>query len=111
MFHNQDVFSNQSEPTSITVYTGDRDVLVCLLYHITVNWSDVGLQELWLICDSRVKRSILPLHDTSTALGDEVTTRYLPALHALTGCDTTSKISTKAAALKVISKPEQSSLI
>lgn len=110
MFHIHDILSNQSGPTSITVYTGDTDVFVCLLYHITVNWRNLGLQELWLIRNSGVKRSILPLHDISTALGDEVT-RCLPALHALTGCDTTSKVSTKAAALKAISKPEQSSLI
>ena len=50
-----------------------------------------------------MKRSKLPLHDISTALGDKLT-RCLPALHALTGYDTTSKISTKLAALKAIHK-------
>jgi len=46
-----------------------------------------------------MRKSILPLHDICTALGDKLT-RCLPALHALTGCDTTSKISTKLAVLK-----------
>jgi len=68
MFHIQDILSNQSEPTPITVYTGDTDVFVCLLYHIKVNWRDLSLQELWLICNSGVKRSILTLHDISTTL-------------------------------------------
>ncbi|KAJ4939550.1 hypothetical protein JOQ06_028998, partial [Pogonophryne albipinna] len=57
-----------------------------------------------------VRRSILPLHDICLALGDELT-KCLPALHALTGCDTTSKISTKLAALNAVRKPENSSLI
>ena len=89
---------------------GDTDVFVCLLYHITVNWRDLGLQELWLFRNSGVKRSILPLHDICIALGDELT-KCLPALHALTGCDTTSKISTKLAALNAVCKPGNSSLI
>ena len=44
------------------------------------------------------------------ALGDELT-RCLPALRALTGYDTTSKESTKPAALRNVCKPENSSLI
>ena len=57
-----------------------------------------------------MKRSILPLHDICIALGDEIT-QCLPALHALTGCDTTSKISFKLATLNTVCKPENSSLI
>ncbi|KAF3844287.1 hypothetical protein F7725_013628 [Dissostichus mawsoni] len=57
-----------------------------------------------------VKRSILPLHDICISLGDELT-KCLPALHALTGCDTTSKISTKLAALNAVREPENSCLI
>ena len=57
-----------------------------------------------------MKRSILPLDDICKALGDELT-QCLPALHALTGCDTTSKISTKLAALNTVRKPDNSSLI
>ena len=110
MFHVQDILSHRSGPTSITLLSGDMDVFVCLLYHITVNWRDLGLQQLWLIRNSGVKRSILPLDDICIALGDELT-RCLPALHALTGCDTTSKISTKLAAIKAVCKPGNSSLI
>ena len=104
MFHVQDILSHRSGPTSLTLLSGDTDVFVCLLYHITVNWRDHGLQELWLIRNSGVKKSILPLHDICIALGDELT-RCLPAFHALTGCDTTSKVSTKPAALKALRKP------
>ena len=107
MFHVQDILSHRTGPTSLTLSSGDTDVFVCLLYHITVNWRDLGLQQLWLIrnsCSLAVKRSI------RSALGDELT-RCLPALHALTGCDTTSKISTKLAALNTLRKPEILSLI
>ena len=50
-----------------------------------------------------MKRLKLPLHVICTALGAKLT-RCLPALPALTGCGTTSKISTKLAALKAIHK-------
>ena len=60
--------------------------------------------------NSGVRRSILPLHDICTALGDELT-QCLPALHALPGCDTTSKIGTKLAALNTIRKPGNCSMI
>ena len=110
MFHVQDILSHRSGPTSLMRLSGDRDVFVCLLYDITVNWRDHGLQELWLIHNSEVKKSILPLHDICIALGDELT-RCLPALHALTGCDTTCKVSTKLAALKALRKPGSSSFI
>ena len=110
MFYVQDILSHRSGPKSMMLSAGDTDVFVCLLYHITVNWRDLGLQELWLFRNSGVKRSILPLHDICIALGDELT-KCLPALHALTGCDTTSKISTKLAALNAVCKPGNASLI
>ena len=62
------------------------------------------------MCNSGMNRSALPLHDICGALGEEFT-KCLPALHALTRCDTTSKVSTKLAALKAIQKPENSLLI
>ena len=107
MFHVQDIVSYRSGPTSITLSSGDTDVFVCLLYHFTVNWRDLGLQELWLVRNSGVRRSILPLHDICTALGDELT-QCLPALHALTGCDTTNKIGLQ---LNTICKPGNSSMV
>ena len=110
MFHVQDILSHRTGSTSLTLSSGDTDVFVCLLYHITVNWRSLGLQELWLIRKSGVKRSILPLHDICKAMGDELT-QCLPALHALTGCDTTSQISTKLAALNTVRKPDNFSLI
>ena len=64
----------------------------------------IGETLLWLVHNSGV---ILPLHDISTALGDELT-QCLPALHALTGCDTTNKIGLQ---LNTICKPGNSSMV
>ena len=86
------------------------DVLVCLLYHFSTNWRYRGLTELWLIRNTGVKRSILPLHDICTALDDDLV-KCLPALHALTGCDSTSKVSTKLSALNIIREQENRSMI
>ena len=85
MFHVQDILSQWSEPTTITLLLGDTGVFVCLLYHFTVNWRDLGLQELRLVRKSGVKRSILPLHDICLALslGNKLV-MCRPALHAVT---------------------------
>jgi hypothetical protein len=74
------------------------------LYHFVVNWKHLGLDELWIIRNSGLKRSILPLTKICLTLGEELI-KCLPALHALTGCDTTSKIATKLAALNAIRIP------
>ena len=46
---------------------------------------------------------ILPLYDICSALRNDLT-KCLPAVHALTGCDTTSKIATKSATLNTVQK-------
>ena len=59
----------------------------------------INLHELWLICGKGETTRAVPLHEVTTKL--ETTIIYaLPVLHALTGCDTTSKICSKNAALK-----------
>ena len=83
MFHVQVILSDRSIPTSITVFSADTDVLVCLLYHLSTNWRYRGLTELWVVRNSGVKCSILPVHDICTSLDDKLVT-CLPALHALT---------------------------
>ena len=110
MFHVQDILCRLGQHTSITLSSGDTDVFVCLLYHFVVNWSHLGLDELWLIRNSGLKRSILSLKKICLSLGEELI-KCLPALHALTGCDTTSKIATKLAALNAIRIPESIPLL
>ena len=110
MYHIQDILCHRTNPTTITLLSGDTDVFVSLLYHFSINWKQQGLIELWLIRNSGVKRSILPLHAMCSTLKSDLL-KCLPALHALTGCDTTSKISTKLSAVNNVLKPDDASLI
>ena len=110
MFHVQEILRRRSGSTSMTLLSADTDVFVCLLYHFTVSWRDLGLQELWLIRNSGTRRVILPLHDICSELENDLI-KCLPAVHALTGCDTTSKIATKSAALNAVQKLGSSSLV
>ena len=104
MFHVQYILCHEFGPTSITLSSGDTDVFVILLYHFVVTWKHLGLEELWFIRNSGLKRSIFPLTKICLTLEEDLI-KCLPALHALTGCDTTSKIATKLAALNAIRIP------
>ena len=82
------------------VASGDTDIFVCLMYH-HLNWQLYGLQELWMHHNS----SASPLHESVGCLPTEVV-RILPAIHALTGCDTTAKVGTKLQAFNAAKKQE-----
>ena len=60
-----------------------------------------NLQELWMFCGKGETARALPLHELATKL-ETTLVDMLPALHALTGCDTTSKICCKNTALKIV---------
>ena len=59
----------------------------------------MGLETLWLNKGSGVNRVVYPLHKLVHKLGAELV-QHLPAIHALTGADTTSKVGTKKGILK-----------
>ena len=82
------------------VVSGDTDILVCLMYH-HLNWRACGLKEIWM----HHIGIAAPLHESVENLPDEVV-RILPAIHALTGCDTTSKIGSKLQAFNAAQKSE-----
>ena len=82
------------------VMTADTDIFVCLMYHF-LNWRMHGLQDLWFHHNG----SASPLHESVESLPIEVV-RVLPAIHALTGCDTTSKVGTKLQAFNAAHKSE-----
>jgi len=73
-----------------------------LLYHMTTFLQE-GLQELWVRAGRGDTARFIPLHILHARVGHRMCT-ILPATHSLTGCDITSKIGTKKAALKA--KPE-----
>ncbi|XP_057301782.1 uncharacterized protein LOC130636171 isoform X2 [Hydractinia symbiolongicarpus] len=85
----------------VIVASPDTDVFVCSVYHFK-RWIFNGLNELWVVSGRSGTTVAFPVHDLAERIAPEVID-ILPAVHALTGCDTTSKIGTKTAALKVAS--------
>ena len=61
--------------------------------------SQKGLKELWVRAGVGDTTRYIPLHTLYEWQGSELC-KVLPALHSLTGCDTTSRVGTKKAALK-----------
>ena len=74
--------------------TEDTDVLVSLLYHQLESFK--GLLNLWINKGGGSKRLVYPIHTLISDIGEDII-RHLPAAHALTGADTTSKVGTKLA--------------
>ena len=81
----------------IVVLSPDTDVFVLAL-HFSHKFINVGITEIWIRLGLGVTARYVPLHILSTTLGSIC--RILPACHALTGTDCTSKFGTKAAASK-----------
>ena len=59
----------------------------------------MGVKELWIKYSTGIKSRYIPIHTLGQKLGEGVCSKTLN-IHVLTGCDSTSKIGTKAAALK-----------
>lgn len=78
---------------SVLVLSPDADVLTCLLYHLQKTWT---LDELYLKLG---RGKTVPLHMLVQKLEHDIVAN-LPAIHALSGCDTTSKVGSKLACLK-----------
>jgi hypothetical protein len=88
----------QSCMARIVILSSDTDVFVVAMYfyHLLVAH---GLAELWLRGGVGDKTRFIPLHVIAATVGKPVC-EVLPATHALTGCDITSKFGTKAAGIK-----------
>ena len=78
----------------------DADVFICLSHHFSSKWKQCGLEELWVLCGQGSYSRAVPLHKLLLQIPCELVA-VLPAAHALSGCDTTSKVATKHAVLKV----------
>ena len=72
------------------------------MYHFKYTFSE-KIKKLWIICGKSGNKVVVPVHTLVTTLSADIIS-VLPAVHALTGCDTTSKISTKKAVLKTVFK-------
>ena len=86
----------------IIVLSADTDVFVLMVFYWNVLHSH-GLSELWVKAGAGDSTRFIPIHVLAAQIGENVC-QFLPAVHVLTGCDYTSKIGTKHAAL--ITNPE-----
>ena len=86
------------------VASRDTDIMVCLMYH-QLTWRRYGLSEIWMHNSGNVSA----LHESLESIPDELI-RVLPAIHALSGCDTTSKVGTKLQAYRAAQKDEYRAL-
>jgi len=82
----------------VIVASADTDVFICLVYHF-IQWVHFGMKELWVLCGKGSSTRAIPVHDVVSGIDSSVA-ESLPAIHALSGCDSTSKIGTKKSALK-----------
>ena len=86
--------------TKVIIAATDTDIFVSALHHFA-QWMHDDLDEIWMLCGQGLSSRAVPLHDIVNGILDSSVIDVLPAAHALTGCDTTSKISTKKAAMKI----------
>jgi len=81
----------------IVVLSSDTDVFVLLMHYWDILQSK-GLRELWIRAGVGDSTRYIPIHILAPRIGKEVC-YLLPLVHTLTGCDYTSKVGTKHAAL------------
>ena len=82
----------------IVVFSNDTDVVTYLLYYME-QFVRIGILEVWIRFGNGNKARYIPVHTLHTNLGRDLSKVVLKA-HVLTGCDISSKVGTKYAALK-----------
>ena len=86
---------NSNNIKSVLVVSPDTDIFAGLLCHFRKTWK---LDELYMKLGSGKTRKTVPLHLICHNFED-VLLESFPAIHALSGCDTTSKVGPKLACL------------
>ena len=74
------------------VISPDTDVFVFLLYHLAKNWNNE--MKIFVKMGARKTSKIFPIHEVHKYMENSIL-MMLPGIHALTGCDTTSKVGNK----------------
>ena len=81
----------------VIIHSNDTDVTVFLLYYIHY-FINLGIEDLWIKFGIGDKSRHIPVHKLGDILGTQLCKVILKS-HILTGCDVTSKVGTRAAAL------------
>jgi len=84
--------------TWIVILCSDTDVLVAAMYFYHLLAANKHT-ELWLKRGVGDKKRFIPVHVIAVKVGKPMCA-VLPATHALTSCDSTSKFGTRAAGIK-----------
>ena len=87
---------------SVAEASPNTDVFVCAV-HSFKQLMFFNLNEFWLISGQNNSTVVLPIHSLVDHMNTDVVD-ILPPVHALTGCDTISKVDTRPAALKTANK-------
>ena len=88
--------------SKLVIASSDTDVFVCAPYHFSGRMYS-GLDELWIISGKCDSINVTSVHTVVNNMGSGVFD-VLPAVHALTGCDTASESGTKSAAFQAAMK-------
>ena len=86
----------------VVIASPDTDVFICSVYHFN-HWIYFNLEELWVVSGRSNAVVATPVHNIANELDSNVID-VLPAVHALTGCDTTSKVGSKLSALQAATR-------
>ena len=88
----------KNESKRIVVLSNDTDVFALLL-HYSHSFFALGMTELWVKYVMGESSRYIPIHIMANKIGP-IECSVLFKAHILTGCDVTSKVGTKSAALK-----------
>ena len=83
---------------SVVIASADTDIFVPTLHHF-FNLKYFDLEELWFVSGRGNSRTFFPIYDLANHLDSDLV-KYLSAVHALTPCDTASKVGTKSRAIR-----------
>ena len=92
------IHATQTGAKRLAILSGDTDVMVLALYFNT-DLKTNRLPELWMLAGVGDSTRYIPLHLIFERKPELCF--VLPAIHILTGCDTTSKVGTKLSALNL----------
>lgn len=89
MFVHCDYFAKSSNisPKRIVLFSPDTDVAVLCWHHFTA----LEIEEFWFHTGTGRNKKYIPVHTAANQVGTNVC-QLLPAMHALSGCDSTSSL-------------------
>ena len=98
MIHIDNSLRSSTGFKNIVIASADTDVMVSVLYHYHSTWKFIQGSKIW--CYNKLG-CVTPIHDLYLNLAKPELVSVLPAMHALNGCDTVSKLGSKVAPISL----------